>query len=99
MMRNFAPEMYCLITNQSPGLETLDNLRGNSWYSVLDQGKAYHQGFVNPKSQPLTVFITHWGLYEWVQISFGLSPAPVAFQQFIENCQGDLRDSLCAISG
>ena len=22
--------------------EMLDNLRGNSWFSVLDQGKAYH---------------------------------------------------------
>ena len=26
--------------------ETLDSLGGNSWFSVLDQGKAYHQGFV-----------------------------------------------------
>ena len=30
--------------------ETLDNLGGNSWFSVLDQGKAYHQGFVKPES-------------------------------------------------
>ncbi|CAB4030563.1 Hypothetical predicted protein [Paramuricea clavata] len=28
--------------------ETLDNLGGNSWFSTLDQGKAYHQGFVSP---------------------------------------------------
>ena len=41
--------------------ETLDNLGGNSWFSVLDQGKAYHQGFVSPDSQPLTAFITPWG--------------------------------------
>ena len=34
--------------------ETLDNLGGNSWFSVLDQGKAYHQGFVKPESQHLT---------------------------------------------
>ena len=26
--------------------ETLDNLGGSSWFSVLDQGKAYHQGFI-----------------------------------------------------
>ena len=43
--------------------ETLDNLGGNSWFSVLDQGKAYHQGFMSPNSQPLTAFITPWGLY------------------------------------
>ena len=27
--------------------ETLDSLGGNSWFSVLDQGKAYHQGSWN----------------------------------------------------
>ena len=49
--------------------ETLDNLGGNSWFSVLDQGKAYHRGFVKPESQPLTP----WGLYEWIRIPFGLT--------------------------
>ena len=51
--------------------ETLDNLGGNSWFSVLDQGKAYHQGFVGEKSRHLTAFITPWGLYEWTRIHLG----------------------------
>ena len=38
--------------------EALDSLGGKSWFSVLDQGKAYHQGFVGKKSQPLTAFVT-----------------------------------------
>ena len=42
--------------------ETLDSLGGNSWFSVLDQGKAYHQGFIAPKSRPYTAFITR-GVY------------------------------------
>ena len=41
--------------------ETLENLGGNTWFSVHDQGKAYHQGFVEETSQHLTAFITPWG--------------------------------------
>ena len=32
----------------------LDNLGGNAWFSVLDKGKAYYQGFMSTRSQNLT---------------------------------------------
>ncbi|MCG8431316.1 MAG: reverse transcriptase family protein, partial [Candidatus Omnitrophica bacterium] len=76
--------------------DTLSNLKGNSWFSTLDQGKAYHQGFVKPECRNLTAFSTPWGLYEWIRIPFGLQGAPGAFQEFMEETLIGLRDE-CAI--
>lgn len=33
--------------------EALGRLGGNLWFSVFDQGKAYHKGFISKQSQPL----------------------------------------------
>ena len=38
--------------------DTLDSLGGNSWFSLVDQGKAYHQGFMEVESRPMTAFVT-----------------------------------------
>lgn len=43
----------------------LDSLGGNFWFSILNQGSAYHQGFVSEKSRHPTSFSMNWGLYEY----------------------------------
>ena len=42
----------------------LENLGGSQYFSILDQGKAYHQIHLSPESRHLSAFITLWNFYE-----------------------------------
>lgn len=59
--------------------DTLESLGGDQWFSLLDQGKACHQGFVRGDTK-FTAFVTPWGLCQWVCLPMGLKNAPGEFQ-------------------
>lgn len=75
--------------------EILDGLGGNTWFTVLDQGKAYHQGSISEDSKKFTAFTTPWGLHEWSRIPFGLTNVPSAFQRSMEESLEVLKDKIC----
>lgn len=41
--------------------EILDGLGGNTWFTVLDQGKAYHQGSISEDAKKFTASRPHGG--------------------------------------
>lgn len=75
--------------------DLIDTLGGYQWFSILDQGKAYHQCFIAVGSRHLTAFITPWGLYECLCIVFGLYNAPDTFQRSMEEMLNSLHDDSC----
>ena len=61
--------------------DILIGLGSKKRFTVLDQGKAYHQEFMAEESRPLTTFVTSWGLYQSNRTLFGLMNAPATFQR------------------
>ena len=62
---------------------------GNALWSVFDLEDGFHQMHLHPDSQPLTAFVTPWGLYELRVLPMGLKTEPSAYQRLVSWCLRD----------
>ena len=55
-----------------------------NFLTKLDAVSAFWQLSVEPKSRPLTAFITHKGLFEWVSLPYGLKGSSFTYQKMAD---------------
>ena len=77
--------------------DSLDALRGNSWFSTLDLVSGYYQCSIDPQDAPKTAFVTSRGLFQFNRMPFGLSYAGATFERLMEYALACLQWETCII--
>jgi hypothetical protein len=81
-----------------PKIEDMfEQLRGANVFSKIDLRSGYHQLRIQPLDIPKTPFITKYGLYEFIVMSFGLTNAPAFFMNLMNSVFMDYLDKFVVV--
>ena len=71
--------------------ETMESMVGARFFSSMDLKSGFWQVRMSEKSRQYTAFtVGSLGMYEFLQMQYGLCNAPAMFQRLMQNCLGEL---------
>lgn len=70
--------------------ELVSDLNGAAVFSKLDLNQGYNQLELHPSSRYITTFSTHFGLWRYKRLNFGVSSAAEVFQNAIRETLSDI---------
>ncbi|KAH7705356.1 retroelement [Aphelenchoides avenae] len=70
--------------------DIIDLVAGHKYYSSFDLMSGFHQIPVHPEHTQYTAFATHLGLFEFLQLPFGVCNGPASFQRVMESLRREM---------
>nr|XP_013996221.1 unnamed protein product [Salmo salar] len=77
--------------------ESLDHVRGSSWFSSLDLRSGYWQVPLSPGAREKTAFSTDRGHWQFKVLCFGLCNAPATFERLMDRVLAGVPRDECVV--